>query len=251
MTLNPINILELALKVDRRSAAIIVVGLAAFAAAGILKTIGIGDLKGSVLAVAYVLGAGIIVSLFAQILGDRFAKVALSWAVTLLIIVFMGSVAYGAIVPNQTFVNPPSCVLRFWEPCVRPGGVLDRIASSQAPVTPIPSTPPSGSSAPGTIPTERVFFQFAGLISRENMVKVATGLAAQGWHVQDAPRGGERIPAAAGLNEVRYANPKSKAAADRLAAELNATQIAERTIQSRQVNVPNFPDDSLEVWISR
>lgn len=258
VTLDPIALLQLALKVDRRAASIIIIGLVAFTVVAIINTLGMDDPKGSALAVAYVVGAGFLISILAKIVGDSIAQTVLSWAVTALIVVFMATVAYGAIVPRQTLVNPPACVLQFWAPC---NDKLDELASVQAPVSPLPppspaSQPraanPSTAPAPSSIvpPPVNIYVQFAGLISRENMIKVSTGLVAQGWKVQGANRGGERTQAAAGLNEVRYANPELKGAAERLAQELSATGIANRPVRARQVDIPRFPANTMEAWNS-
>lgn len=48
---------------------------------------------------------------------------------------------------------------------------------------------------------ERVYIQFAGC-GRDRIVELAASLVAAGWRVEGADRGGERIKAAEGMNEV-------------------------------------------------
>ena len=98
---------------------------------------------------------------------------------------------------------------------------------------------------------ERVFIQFAGY-KRGWVVDLAGKLAEGGWQVEGGERGGERIAAAAGLNEVRYFNP---AEAERAAA------LAEELATAAPGTVPTVVDLSggkygqsepglLEIWIS-
>jgi hypothetical protein len=251
MTLNPIILLEKALIVNKPAATVILLVTTISTIVVALSVAGVNDYRALFLAIFYLVMAGVIIILFSFLLNDGAAKVVLSWAVTTLVIVFMSAVAYGAIVPRQTLVNPPSCILRLWEyNCFQPGGILDANAASQPPINPVGPLPAAVGVPPEVRASTKVYVQFAGTISRENMIKASQGLAAQGWAVQGAAKGGERTPVAAGLNEVRYSSPALKAAADAVATQLNSTGITKTTIRSRQVSIPNFPATQLEVWIS-
>jgi hypothetical protein len=65
---------------------------------------------------------------------------------------------------------------------------------------------------------ERVYIQFAGY-QRDRIVALAEALVAAGWRVEGADRGGERIAAAKGMNEVRYFNAADAERATALAAK--------------------------------
>lgn len=98
---------------------------------------------------------------------------------------------------------------------------------------------------------ERVFIQFAGY-KRGWVVGVAEKLAAAGWHIEGGDRGGERIAAAAGLNEVRYFNP---ADAERAAALAEAVTAAAPGTVATVVDLSaskygQGQPGLLEVWIS-
>jgi hypothetical protein len=98
---------------------------------------------------------------------------------------------------------------------------------------------------------ERVFIQFAGY-KRDWVVGVAEKLADAGWRVEGGDRGGERIAAAEGLNEVRYFNP---ADAERAAALVEALTTA---VPGKAATVVDLSGSAyaqaqpglLEIWIS-
>lgn len=92
-----------------------------------------------------------------------------------------------------------------------------------------------------------VFIQFAGILTRAQITGLNQALKEAGWQVQGAS--GERTPAAAGQNEVRYAGNNGAAAAE-LAATLTRTGIVSgTTVRAR--NVEAIGPRNLEVWISR
>ena len=98
---------------------------------------------------------------------------------------------------------------------------------------------------------ERVFIQFEGY-KRGWVVGVAEKLAAAGWRIEGGDRGGERIAAAAGLNEVRYFNPADAERAAALATAL--TEAAPRTTATVvDLSTSKYAQTApglLEVWIS-
>jgi hypothetical protein len=98
---------------------------------------------------------------------------------------------------------------------------------------------------------ERVYIQFAGY-QRDQIVALAKALVAAGWRVEGADRGGERIAAAKGMNEVRYFNA---ADAERAAALVAATtawapdkrfQVIDLSASAYGQAAPGL----LEIWIS-
>jgi hypothetical protein len=93
-----------------------------------------------------------------------------------------------------------------------------------------------------------VWIQFAGSLRREQMIDLGRQLAAN-WTVPGANRGGERIEAAAGLNEIRFGPSSDEAAARLLAVEVAQTSIVSGRRSIRRV--PSIRPKSLELWISR
>lgn len=99
---------------------------------------------------------------------------------------------------------------------------------------------------------ERVFIQFAGY-KRGWVVDLAGRLAEAGWRVEGGDRGGERIAAAAGLNEVRYFNPadaeRAKALAEAVAAAAPGTEatVVDLSASKYGQSRPGL----LEVWVSQ
>lgn len=98
---------------------------------------------------------------------------------------------------------------------------------------------------------ERVFIQFAGY-KRGWVVGVAEKLAAAGWHIEGGDRGGERISAATGLNEIRYFNPadadRAQALADALAVAAPGTTATLVDLSQGRYAQPG--PGLLEIWIS-
>lgn len=93
---------------------------------------------------------------------------------------------------------------------------------------------------------QRVFIQFAGILTRAQITALNQGLKGAGWRVQGGS--GERTPKASGLNQVRYAEGNEAAAQD-LADALNRSGIVPgKTIKPQRLDIvgPN-----LEAWISR
>lgn len=67
----------------------------------------------------------------------------------------------------------------------------------------------------------RVFVQFAGALSREDVTNVSEQLASIGWNVEGASRGGERTAGAAGIDQVRYFHSSDAKMAAQLANDYN------------------------------
>lgn len=94
----------------------------------------------------------------------------------------------------------------------------------------------------------KVWIQFAGTITREEMIQLGAAIKRKWPQTPGASRGGERTKAAAGYNEVRYGPQADETAARNLANDINS--------------IGNFPPvkveqstlispGSLEIWLSR
>jgi len=92
---------------------------------------------------------------------------------------------------------------------------------------------------------ERVYIQFAGSLTRDQIVSLNQALRENGWNVQGPS--GERITSAAGYNEVRYGGNNQEAAA-RLAGAISAAGIASRPLRATRADIVG--PRNLEVWMS-
>ncbi len=115
--------------------------------------------------------------------------------------------------------------------------------------------PPPAPSAAARVEARRshsqlVFVQFAGSLIREDMRHLTLSLRDDGWNVPSAELGGERVPAAASINEVRFGSGAGDAeAAQELAADVNRRQLSSRPLRAVRNN--DILPGRLEVWISR
>jgi predicted acylesterase/phospholipase RssA len=106
--------------------------------------------------------------------------------------------------------------------------------------------PPVQSFEPTKYP-QRVFIQFAGMLTREQVTSLNTGLRNAGWNTQGGS--GERIGVASGLNEVRYSG-ENREAAQQLANSINSSGLPlAKEVGIKQVKIIGSND--IEVWISR
>jgi hypothetical protein len=101
----------------------------------------------------------------------------------------------------------------------------------------------------------RVFVQFAGAISRDDVVTAARALTNAGWEVPDAEKGGERTANAANLNEIRYFNADDAQAALELARSFaeSATWVAAGDLKVRDLSGAGFSPQAahqFEIWTS-
>ncbi len=108
---------------------------------------------------------------------------------------------------------------------------------------------PGGPTIESIEPTkysQRVFIQFAGVLTREQITSLNIGLRNAGWDTQGGS--GERIAMASGLNEVRYSGKNDTAAQD-LADAINGSGLRfAKKVGIQRVSIIG-PND-LEVWIS-
>jgi hypothetical protein len=98
---------------------------------------------------------------------------------------------------------------------------------------------------------ERVYIQFAGY-QREQIVELAGDLVAAGWRVEGADRGGERIKAAEGMNEIRYFNAADAERAAALAASAQAWAPATgfKVVDLSASDYAQAAPGLLEIWVS-
>ncbi|WP_086735448.1 patatin-like phospholipase family protein [Erythrobacter colymbi] len=121
------------------------------------------------------------------------------------------------------------------------------LPAAEAPPLAAPAPPPPVKTQAPAVPSPlRVYIQFAGRLTREQIEGLNRSLKANGWNTQGDS--GERIASAYGFNEVRYGGNNAAAAAQ-LAAAINASKLTSRKL--RTVRVQIVGDRNLEVWISK
>jgi len=117
-------------------------------------------------------------------------------------------------------------------------------------------SPENKSSEVGYRPDSRnkVFVQFSGELSRENVAQVSVALKEHSWNVQGASRGGERTAQAVGIDQVRYFHKEDEALAKNLAIEYNALAKWEGFDRLSVAYLDGYesrvPIGQLEVWTS-
>ncbi len=243
--MNPAEALEKLLGIDRRAGAILLAGVAAFGTVATVKSYGFDSEGATAFAVTIVL-MGLLVIVAGRLAHDSAIIKVVSWFLVTVFMVYFSALVVSVIVPGQTFVAPFSCLLRPGSPCNAVGGVNDRLAAEAAPSQPPVTVPPT--AAAEAVGRQQVFVQFAGLITRENIIALAKGLAAAGWNMQGSDRGGERTSAAIGYNEVRYPDDSDRAAAEKLAEAISATGIVAKPVTAKKAAIAK---GTLEVWLSR
>ena len=258
LVLSPVTAFNNLLDMDRKVALPLVAGLAVLATAAIATTWGV-DLPTMGLMGLYLAALGVILIVVANAVRDPRMGKALGWFVTVLIMAIVSCFFVSAVFRRQGVINPTYCLVRFWEPDAE-AGVVRRNAEAietslvqergSGPVLP----PPPPVQAPGDVQNAFTFdisaydvvIQFAGLLTRETITQLNSGLRARGWDMQSAS--GERIAAAQGLNEVRYASPGDRVAAEALASTINEARVTASPVQARPN--PSIRPGTLEVWIS-
>jgi hypothetical protein len=242
----PLDILKDYKSTNPEGFAVLLGGIASFAAVAIVIGFGI-DLQAQTPAVMYVLGVGVLVTVIAAIVRDVRLMAVLKWFATLLVIIWVVAFGLTRLIGNEILSRSGwqlQCIVEFWRPCVI---VSDRQAEEDNLAPPVEPAPPpeiDPAISPGDY---KVFVQFAGIIKRDDVRIVMKQLAATGWNVQGVDGGGERTAAAAGYAEVRAAS-SDIAAAKVLAEAVHAFKLTPRSISAKEV--AGVPPGTLEVWVS-
>jgi hypothetical protein len=241
--MEPFTVLTRLLGLNRHIAIYLFSGLGLLAAIAIASSWGIDEQTAMLMGV-YFIGLTTTLFIFASLVRDRLIQRVLAWFIALMIILSILVLFISAVIRDQTVFPPPYCLVRFYEMCPQVAEqIAERTTSPPVGVTP-PAPPPAIEASQYT-----VYVQFAGIISRDSVRTMMTGLAQSGWNVQGVKGGGERIGSAAGRNEIRYGREEDRAAAEALARAVEAYGLALSNV--RAVSVPSITAKKLEVWISR
>ncbi len=244
------------LSVDRKIGRIILAGIAVFAAAAIVVGFSI-DMESALAVGGYVLAFGVALTILSRI-AETLLSTVVGWLAATLFFLWSAAVLTAAALPTLSPpLAPPPCIIQFWKTCDL---LQDKIAANKADALSLQAVVEA--SVQTTAQTEievlpdankidvgshKVFIHFAGVIRREDIVSLASGLRSAGWAVNG--RDGERLSVAQGLNEVRYSLESNKPFAEALARTITETGITSRAVETKQLGI--IRPDTLEVWISR
>ncbi|MCB6178274.1 hypothetical protein LHP98_09040 [Rhodobacter sp. Har01] len=261
MTLDPVSAVQTSLGINRTATKIAIGGFVVMALAiGLMQMLDNDTLSFWQLLAALV---ALIVVMMVLTQLPLLARRLLCWVMTLcLTFVAVTATAQAITFNGIPWLAPSTCILSFH---LAPSCVISGPAAGSGPAIGGAGLSLAGAAQAGTLPqaqllgladlagqdTARVFIQFAGY-SRGWAEKLAAALVQSGWQVQGADRGGERISAAAGLNEVRYFHPSdaelaaalAKAAQDwRAGAPVGVVDLSATKFGRSEPGL-------LEVWIS-
>lgn len=251
-TLTPGAVIEKLASVDSGAARLIYAGLAVFAAVALIFAWNI-EIETAGLVAVYLILFGVLVIVLANFHG--MIAIWLARFLGVMIGVFVFAVTFSALLPRYSPFPPVPCMIRVWQflDDSRCENVLDVIVAAKD----LPPPPKIATAVENSVDTEidrgqfRVFPHFAGDIRREDAISAAKAIADLGWNMQ-TNRGGERLAAASGLNEVRYSDAGDKAAAEQLAVEYQNANLTGKPVSIRQYGgTPPIPKGTLEVWLSR
>ena len=182
----------------------------------------------------------------------RLANLLLGWLLVLLFAAWLTVVVVQ--VATSSLYAPPlatvNCLLGPLGSECNSALSINAKTSAIAPLPPVmapPARTPDLSKA-------KVFVQFAGFV-REDVVAISTALANDGWNVQGANQGGERLSAAAGLHEVRFFHSEDAGLANALASAVSAKMAGSREIVVKDLSnlsiAAKVPPGQFEIWISK
>jgi hypothetical protein len=239
VAMDPLQVLREYSKENPKSAALLFGAVACFAAVAAIGAFS-SDLESSVPSVLWVLLIGALLLIVTYIVNNKLMMGVLSWfAVAMLIGWIIVSVLH-RFFPRS---GELACAAIWWAPCLVTAD--SRATPSQIPPVSPPAIPTTASFKPQDY---TVVVQFAGTLAREDVRVMMQKLEDNGWRVQGTKEGGERTAAAAGKNEVRFAEG-DKGPAEALAKSVQGTNLIR--------NVTVTPGDRsvqkgrLELWISR
>lgn len=177
------------------------------------------------------------------------------WYFTSLLLLTVSAFWIQAILrPPAPFLVEARCFVDLWSQ----GCPLGTPIAQNVEVAPSPKIESPQGSSQETIykpdKRNRVYVQFAGTLSRQEVTKVSLKLKEGGWNVQGAERGGERTAQAVGIDQVRYFHGEDKVMAENLATKYNEfaswqgfDQLSVAFVAGHESRVPV---GHLEVWTS-
>lgn len=247
MPFDPITALKTLAEVDKRVAAIVWGGLGVFAAAVIVVGWTGGGPETALQTAFYVIGFGALVSILSSL--PNLATTFLAWFLTLLFSVW-AVLVFAQVVSDDKFTPPLAtygCLIFFLSE-----GCMETVAAASEPAVEFTRpaaanfTPPLGN---------KVYIQFSWPNDREDIVALASALVQQGWNVQDAGRGGERLQSALGTFDVRFFHAADSEAARQLSIAVGAALGDGAEPSVKDLSETRFASAAtpgqLEVWLGK
>lgn len=241
---SPLDFLKEWAKENPQPAALLLGGVACFAAVAAVLGFGI-RFEAAIAPVFYILGVGVALIVATRIVNNTLMMNGLSWFALGLGILWVVTFLAFRIVPlTSTHSQQLSCVVWFWIDCrTNVDGDTHAIAAPTSPPAAVP--PVRADIQPAKY---QVLVQFAGVLTRDSIRGMMQRLKEQGWNVQGVAGGGQRTSTAAGTAEIR-ARESDKAAAQALATAVQASGLTARPVEFKLNNA--IESGTLEVWISR
>jgi len=169
----------------------------------------------------FLLSATAFVIFFKAIDGSILPRI-IVWYFTSLILLTVSAFWIQAILRSPTpYLIDAKCFIDLWsQGCPLGTSLAQPIAVASSPEE--QSSQGSTSKVPYIPPTRnKVFVQFAGSLSRDDVTRVSMALTKESWNMDDADRGGERTAQAGGIDQVRYFHAEDLELAKQLAASYN------------------------------
>ena len=236
--MNPWQVLRQFSQQYPKAAALVMGAVACFAAVAVVASFGI-DLEARIPSVLYVIGIGALLLIVVAMLNDQIMMAFVRWFALATAIVWLAVFIAYRIQPSPVL----ACAVFFWSQCRT---TADVVAAEANPPPPRQADSPQPKQNAGS---QLVYFQFAGVLERDDVRSVMRRLRDAGWRIQGVEGGGERTASAAGFAEVRYAASADKRDAEALAAAVQATKLISKPITAKES--PLVKKNTLEVWISR
>lgn len=257
--MNPLKIFNAMLNVSPRVGGLLAGGLLFLASAAIVISWKI-DLEHAVRTAGVILAFSVLAVIFSNVTGliaRLLAWIGFGLLTSYALLIFAQFVCTSCMTPP---IRPIGCLVAPFEK-----GCMETMVAVNEAVIPTAAAGPSTTetAALETAVTRslnepaaekpKVFIHFAGNVDPKRIINIAGKLGTEGWDVQGADQGGERIASAFGLNEVRTFHNSDVDLAKKLAGDLAELWKASDGIAVKNLANTKFtaPDQQLEIWISK
>lgn len=262
--MDPLSSLQAVMKINRPAAQLLAGGFLVFAIA-IGLSANFVDGPNPLLIALYLIGFSVVIMILTALPG--MARTFLAWIVTGVLGAWMILVA-GQVLSGNSIPNVPTyrcLVVPFEAGCGTNNISSDALRAAPSIAVPIveeaawPSVEPSALITMSSIPdagepisaNARVWLHYNGL-TQAQMITLADELRSFGWKVQDK-KGGQVIPAAAGLAQVRYFHTEDEEAALALAQRISNYKLVPTQMSILDLSKSKYQarvdPGHLEVWI--
>ncbi len=199
------------------------------------------------------LAVGVVI-FFKAIDGSILPRIIVWYFISLLLITISAFWVQAILRTPTSILIDARCFVDLWQQ----GCPLGTEVAKEVVTAPVPENQDTHGSTPASSyhpdKRNRVFVQFSGDLSRENVTKVSLTLKSMEWNVNGAEQGGERTAQAAGIDQVRYFLREDKDLATKLATQYNELASWRGFDQLSVAFVAGYtsriPIGHLEVWTS-